>query len=157
MSRWVMRPGLFVARAAGLLAAVFLSLPSWAQPSYVLFESGPVRPIALSPSGSKLFAVNIPGGHLEIFDVVNGILEPAGSVQVGLEPVAVAARSETEVWVVNHLSDSVSIVDLSGAARGPHASGGRRAPRHRLHPQRSRLHHTAHRGQHRTHASIARA
>ena len=34
-----------------------------------------------------------------------------GSVVVGLEPVAVAARSDNEVWVVNHLSDSVSIVD----------------------------------------------
>ena len=31
---------------------------------------------------------------------------------VGLEPVAVAARSDSEVWVVNHLSDSVSIVDV---------------------------------------------
>ena len=34
------------------------------------------------------------------------------SVPVGLEPVAVAARSDDEVWVVNHLSDSVSIVEL---------------------------------------------
>jgi YVTN family beta-propeller protein len=34
-------------------------------------------------------------------------------VQVGLEPVAVAARNASEVWVVNHLSDSVSIVDVA--------------------------------------------
>jgi YVTN family beta-propeller protein len=34
-------------------------------------------------------------------------------VSVGLEPVAVAARTNGEVWVVNHLSDSVSIVDVS--------------------------------------------
>ena len=32
---------------------------------------------------------------------------------MGLEPVAVAARSDGEVWVVNHLSDSVSIVDVA--------------------------------------------
>ncbi len=31
---------------------------------------------------------------------------------VGLEPVALAARTDTEVWVVNHLYDSVSIVDV---------------------------------------------
>src|SRR4029078_12911460 len=37
------------------------------------------------------------------------------SVSVGMEPVAVAARNNTEVWVVNHLSDSISIVDLSGS------------------------------------------
>ena len=39
---------------------------------------------------------------------------------VGLEPVAVAARTDAEVWVVNLLSDSVSIVDV--ASRPPPAS-----------------------------------
>ena len=34
------------------------------------------------------------------------------SVPVGMEPVAVAVRTNTEVWVVNHLSDSISIVDI---------------------------------------------
>ena len=44
---------------------------------------------------------------------------------VGLEPVAVAVRSPTEVWVVNHLSDSVSVVTLSrDAARDAHSLGG---------------------------------
>ena len=38
---------------------------------------------------------------------------------VGLEPVAVAARTDDEVWVVNRLSDSVSIVDIDhGGMRG---------------------------------------
>ncbi|HVG85989.1 MAG TPA: hypothetical protein VM820_15790, partial [Vicinamibacterales bacterium] len=32
-----------------------------------------------------------------------------------LEPIAVAARSNNEVWVVNHLSDSVSVIALNGA------------------------------------------
>src|SRR6185436_14903626 len=39
-------------------------------------------------------------------------LTRAGSVPVGLEPVAVAARTDDEVWVVNHLSDSISIVNV---------------------------------------------
>ena len=62
-----------------------------------------------------------------------------------MEPVAVAARSNTEVWVVNHLSDSVSIVDL--AASPPrvvaHAARRRRAARHRLrgHRRQPRVHH----------------
>jgi DNA-binding beta-propeller fold protein YncE len=34
-------------------------------------------------------------------------------VPVGLEPVAVAARTDSEIWVVNHLSDSVSVVHLA--------------------------------------------
>src|SRR6185369_11800024 len=39
-----------------------------------------------------------------------------GSVAVGLEPVAVAVRSDDEVWVVNHLSDSVSVVDVNNSS-----------------------------------------
>ena len=83
-------------------------------PSYTLFESGPVTPIALSPDGSRLFAVNTPDGRLEIFEPTSyGKLLEVASVPVGLEPVSVAARNNSEVWVVNHLSDSVSVVDVS--------------------------------------------
>jgi YVTN family beta-propeller protein len=84
-----------------------------AQGNYTLFESGPVRPLALSPDGSTLFACNIPDAQLEIFQVTAGGLVHTGAVPVGLEPVAVAARSNGEVWVVNHLSDSISIVDVA--------------------------------------------
>jgi DNA-binding beta-propeller fold protein YncE len=80
--------------------------------SYTLFETGPVRPLALSPDGTTLFACNVPDDRLEIFRVTPHGLERRGSVTVGLEPVAVAARSATEAWVVNHLSDSVSIVRI---------------------------------------------
>ncbi len=87
-----------------------------AQSTYQLFESGPVRPVAVSPNGQTLFVVNTPDAQLELFRIdTTGRLTPIGSVPVGLEPVAVAARSDDEVWVVNHLSDSVSIVDVSGA------------------------------------------
>src|SRR5438128_5403063 len=96
-----------------LLLTAFLSTPAAA--SFPTFESGQVRPMALSPDGTRLFAVNTPDDRLEIFSVGTGGLTHTGSVPVGVEPVAVAARSNTEVWVVNHLSDSVSIVDLSGA------------------------------------------
>ena len=68
-------------------------------PSFLEFESGPVRPIALSPDGTKLFAVNTPNATLEIFNVSASGLTAAGRVPVGLEPVAVAARTNTEVWV----------------------------------------------------------
>ncbi len=74
--------------------------------------------MAFSPNGQKLFVVNTPDGQLDTFSVdVLGNLTPTGSVPVGLEPVAVAARNDNEVWVVNHLSDSVSIVDVSGEPR----------------------------------------
>src|SRR4051794_1062059 len=80
---------------------------------YTLFEALQTRPLALSPSGKFLFALNTPDGRLEIFRVKKHGLDAVASVPVGLEPVSLAARSEDEVWVVNHLSDSVSIVDVS--------------------------------------------
>jgi len=86
--------------------------PAAGPPPYVLFESGPVRPVALSPNGQTLFVCNIPDNRLEVFRVTRRGLTHRGSVPVGLEPVAVAARTDKEVWVVNHLSDSVSIVEL---------------------------------------------
>src|SRR5262245_11216519 len=95
------------------LAAAF-SAPADAR--FVTFETGQVRPLALSPDGARLFAVNTPDGQLEVFDVdATGALDHVASVPVGLEPVAVAARTDDEVWVVNHLSDSVSIVDVSAS------------------------------------------
>ena len=116
--------------------------------AFVNFESGHVRPIALSPDGSRLFAVNTPDNRLEIYTVTAGGLTLAGEVPVGLEPVAVAARSNTEVWVVNHLSDSVSIVAIDAATPGAvtrdaHAAHLRRAARHRVRrsERRTRLHH----------------
>src|SRR5262245_35471169 len=102
---------------ASLLAVITLALAPTARAtsSFFEFESGQVRPLALSPDGTHLFAVNTPDNRLEIFDIAtDGSLLPRTSatypthtVPVGLEPVAVAARTNTEVWVVNHLSDSV--------------------------------------------------
>ncbi len=87
-------------------------VPSTA-PSFTVFESGQVRPLALSPNGKLLFAVNTPDNRLEVFQVSGQGLVHRASVPVGLEPVAVAARGNEEAWVVNHLSDSVSVVRLS--------------------------------------------
>src|SRR4051794_36594397 len=85
---------------------------------FTLFESGQVRPLALSPSGKLLFAVNTPDNRLEVFKVGSSGLVHRASVPVGLEPVAVAAPSDDEAWVVNHLSDSVSVVRVSDDGRG---------------------------------------
>ena len=144
-----------VAVTAALVA--LLAGPALAQTSFLAFESGPVRPIALSPDGTKLFVTNTPANRLDVFDVSSARITPSASIPVGLEPVAVAARTNDEVWVVNHLSDSVSIVDIpSGRVTRTllvgdeprdivfAGTGGNRA-----------FITTARRGQHRTHASIS--
>ena len=102
----------FLSPAGCFIPGARAALPS----SFTLFESGQVRPLAIAPNGRRLFVVNTPDNRLEIFRIGEFGLAHEGSVPVGLEPVAVAARSNTEVWVVNHLSDSVSVVDL----RYPH-------------------------------------
>src|SRR5438045_937675 len=86
-------------------------------PSFLEFESGQVRPLALSPNRGLLFAVNTPNDTLEIFTLGPGGPAFQARVPVGLEPVAVAARNDHEVWVVNHLSDSISVVSLDGTPR----------------------------------------
>jgi DNA-binding beta-propeller fold protein YncE len=69
--------------------------------------------MATTPSGGRLLVVNTPDALLEVFAVLpDGRLAPQASIPVGLEPVTVAARSDSEAWVVNHLSDTISIVDL---------------------------------------------
>lgn len=126
-------------------------------PAFVEFESGHVRPLALSPDGKNLFAVNTPNGTLEVFNLATPALAPR-RIPVGLEPVAVAARTNTEVWVVNHLSDSISIVTLTGTPHVTRTLLVGDEPRDIVFagsPQRAFIT-TAHRGQQRTDPSISR-
>jgi len=99
-----------------LFFAMFLcsaAIASQAQ-NFVNFESKQVNPIRLSPDGRRLFAVNTPDSRLSVFDVTNAsnpIL--IAEIPVGLEPVSVNPRNNDEVWVVNEVSDSISIVSVS--------------------------------------------
>jgi DNA-binding beta-propeller fold protein YncE len=106
-----------VATAFATLALAAATLPASAQQQstgFTAFESGQVRPLALARSAetTRLFAVNTPDSRVEIFqvDAQSGLLTAEASVQVGLEPVAIATRTPNEVWVANHLSDSLSVI-----------------------------------------------
>ena len=56
-----------------LLAAVAVALSArGGLATFTTFESGHVRPLALSPDGTRLFAVNTPDDRLEIFSVSAG-------------------------------------------------------------------------------------
>lgn len=146
-------------RPARWLAAILLwPAFAWAQsPDFITFESGHVRPLAMSADGTKLFAVNTPNNSLEVFSITAAGLSLQARIPVGLEPVAVAARSATEVWVVNHLSDSISVVTLSGTPRVTRTLLVGDEPRDIVFAGSNNYAFitTAHRGQHRTHPSIA--
>ena len=81
--------------------------------AFVNFETAPVHPIAISPDGQKLAVCNLPDGRLELFNISSGTPILIGSVPVGLDPTSVRFRNNEEAWVVNHVSDSVSIVDVT--------------------------------------------
>ena len=80
---------------------------------FVHFESAHVHPAALTPSGTRLLVVNTPDNRLSVFDVTGPQPARIAEIPVGLEPVAVAAQDDNTAWVVNNLSDDVSIVDLT--------------------------------------------
>ena len=104
--------------AAAALVALGLAGDARAQEAFVNFETPHVHPMDLTPNGALLLAVNTPDNRLEVFDTSGGGLVAVASIPVGLDPVSVRARSNTEAWVVNLISDSVSVVDLpSGRVR----------------------------------------
>lgn len=76
------------------------------------FESPQVHPLDLTPDGSRLLAVNTANGTLEVFDVAGAAPVLRQVIKVGVDPVSVRAASNQEAWVVNHTSDSVSVVNL---------------------------------------------
>jgi YVTN family beta-propeller protein len=110
---------------AVLLAAVSLSLAAatllprgattrtQAAADFMHFESGHVHPLAMTPDGSRLLAVNTADGRLAVFSLTGPAPARIADIPVGLEPVSVAVRSNHEAWVVNQLSDDISIVDLT--------------------------------------------
>src|SRR5262249_12277790 len=76
------------------------------------FESGHVHPLAMTPDGTRLLAVNTADDRLVVFNVTRPAPARVAANPVGLEPVSVAVRGNAEAWVVNQLSDDVSIVNL---------------------------------------------
>jgi len=105
---------------AGVLGLVMLFFSAGtAGAAYVNFEAGHVRPLALGPDANLVFAVNTPDNQLTILRPSMTGLDVAKEIPVGLRPVAVAVRDlgggQLEAWVVNHLSDSVSIVSIDSA------------------------------------------
>ncbi len=77
------------------------------------FESPHVHPIDITPDGNTLVSVNTAAHKLEVWNISGSSINLTSSIPVGLDPVSVRVRNNNEVWVVNHMSDSVSIVNLS--------------------------------------------
>src|SRR5262245_44771832 len=80
--------------------------------SFINFETPLIHPLAISPDQSTLAAVNLPDGRLELFALQGRRPRSIGSLSVGIDPVSVRFRGTNEIWVVNHISDSISVIVL---------------------------------------------
>lgn len=112
---------------AGLLLIIFTLLGAWLLPArnqkdnstdqttpapakigHPSFLSPHFKPIVLHQD--RLFVANTPADTVDIFDAnTNKLLT---RIPVGIDPVSIAVRPDgLEVWVSNHISDSVSVID----------------------------------------------
>ncbi|MCA9319528.1 MAG: hypothetical protein KDB53_02275, partial [Planctomycetes bacterium] len=86
-----------------------------AQSAFVNFEPSLVHPIAVTPNGLRLLALDPPNATLQVWSLASpDDPVPLVSIPVGLEPVSLAVRDDDEIWVVESLSDSISVVSISG-------------------------------------------
>ncbi len=98
-------------------AAAALAGHALGQTGFVNWESGHVSPLAMTPDGTRLLAVNTAAGTLEMFDISGASGSSPRlikSIPVGIDPVSVKVRpGGVQAWVVNQISDSVSVIDLA--------------------------------------------
>jgi len=94
----------------GGLSSVTAQVPATA---FVNFEARQTRPICLSPDSKLLLAVNSADARLSVFNLSQTQPLLSKEIPVGIEPVSVSPRTNDEVWVVNELSDSISVVSVS--------------------------------------------
>jgi YVTN family beta-propeller protein len=82
-------------------------------PPFVHFESAHVHPAVMTPAGTRLLVVNTPDGYLRVFNVTGSHPTKVEDIPVGLEPISVNCANDSVAWVVNFVSDDVSIVNLN--------------------------------------------
>jgi len=102
-----------IATYFSVIAAFVLQVTLLNAQPFVNWETPPDHPVDLSPDGTILAVCNLPDNRVEFFDMSLGVPISLGHVAVGLDPVTVRFRTNGEAWVVNHISDTVSIVDVA--------------------------------------------
>ncbi|MFK7960838.1 MAG: YncE family protein [Phycisphaerales bacterium] len=98
--------------AAGILTGLTALTPASAQ-DWVNWESPHVHPIDVDAEGGQLLAVNTSDARVEVY-AIDGprALRHRASIAVGIDPISVRFRTPDEAWVVNRISDTVSVLDL---------------------------------------------
>ena len=78
-----------------------------------MFMSPHASPIAFS--SGRVFVVNTPSDTVDVIDARSRAV--VRRIEVGVNPVSIAVRPDgKEIWVANHVSDSVSVIDADPAS-----------------------------------------
>lgn len=77
------------------------------------FLSPHAKPIVLH--NGYVYATNTPADTVDVIDAATNDL--ITRIHVGIDPVGTAVRPDgTELWIANHISDSVSVIDIDPAS-----------------------------------------
>lgn len=80
------------------------------QVGHMNFESPHSNPIAYNSLSNLVYVTNTPADTVDVIDAETRIV--VARINVGIDPVGIAVREDgKEVWVANHVSDSVSVID----------------------------------------------
>ncbi len=93
------------------LALIPLLVIPAAAGDFLNFEVPPVHPLDMSPDGALLAVCHTADNRVILYSMVSGTPVPAAAIAVGMDPTSVRWRTATELWVTNHTSDTVSVVD----------------------------------------------
>jgi YVTN family beta-propeller protein len=82
------------------------------QVGFQLFESPQENPIVLNATGTRLYVANTTSHTVSVINPSTNVL--ILPIEVGVDPVSLAIRpGANELWVSNHVSDSVSVIDIA--------------------------------------------
>ena len=91
-----------------ILAGALNDATSSSNVGHPTFASPHANPIVIN--GSYVYVTNTPSDTIDVISLDNE--EIVARINVGIDPVGLAVRPDgNEVWVANHVSDSISVID----------------------------------------------
>lgn len=98
-------------------ALVTIDLDADPEPGYPMFLSPHVKPIVVN--GLYVYVTNTQSDTIDVISRLTHEVETR--INVGVDPVALAVRPDgMEIWVANHISDTVNVVDTNPASPSFH-------------------------------------
>ncbi len=96
-----------------IIFLVFFNATAQSQISFVNWENHPVHAIDISPDKNRMAVAHTADNRIQLFDISLGYPVKLGHVKVGINPVSVRFQSNEQLWSVNHISDSVSVINFN--------------------------------------------